>query len=1009
MGTGYTRNDTANNIADGNVINAADFDGEYDAIEAAFNSSTGHTHDGTAAEGGPITVLGPSQEFVASSSAVAPSTNAGIDIGTASLKFKDLYIDGTAYIDGLGANLLIDTTYAIQFRDSALSISSSADGQLDIAADTTAKITAPSVVFSDNAFLQSDAAVLYFGADDDVSVTHVADTGLNSKAASGFTLSLQTGDTTVESGNTIGKISFNAPDEASGTDAILVGAEIEAAAEDTFSSTVNSTALIFKTNTSAAATERMRIKADGDIVFKGASYDITFDASAHALTTSASNGDLNITPHGTGSVVITGDLDVDNININGNTISSTDTNGDISITPNGTGKVNISGGALQDTVNLTSTDTGSGAGPTMDIFRNSSSPAASDLLGNITFTGNDNTSTKTTYATIQATAIDVADTTEDGRLDISTISAGSSNSRIRLDSAETVFNEGGIDLDFRVESDDNANMLFVEGSTNRVGVGTGEGMGSTLSVSGAAGYSDAVVTISSGNDSALVAIGNSNSNGAKGTQTWSHGASYASAITFGNVNNGRVQSRTGASIYTSDVTTYGRANLNFATKGTSDDADPVRRMSILVAGGFRYYNPTGNGTVWNEDGVDADFRIESNSRSNAFILDGDTGNIGLNTTNSDFYTGYDTTSIKLGPVASMWSLSNGSSDRRMTIDQNLYVNTSGVNKYLTTGAAARYQLNTGTHRFETAPSGSDDADATLTVQMLILNSGDVRMGLDNSIEQALQFRTSSSAGRAVKKSISRTDSGATNPMVEIQMDGYGTNSYLGQMNVLMTPSDTYNSAQIDVFNIQATVGATFNDDGVSYNDFRVESDGNANALVVDAGSDKVFIMKAIGSDDSVVGVDFRSNGQITGVCNHATRNMVLNNISGGTHDAIQFQYLTSEVGSIEVSSTDTRYNTTSDRRLKTDIQPIANGTEKLMAMNPVTHKWKADPEADAVIGFIAQEMQEVVPEAVSGDPDGDDMMSMDYGRITPVLVAALQDAHKKIEALEKRLEEMEAK
>jgi hypothetical protein len=53
MGTGYTRNDTVNNIADGNIINASDFDGEYDAIENAFNSSTGHTHDGTSGEGGP--------------------------------------------------------------------------------------------------------------------------------------------------------------------------------------------------------------------------------------------------------------------------------------------------------------------------------------------------------------------------------------------------------------------------------------------------------------------------------------------------------------------------------------------------------------------------------------------------------------------------------------------------------------------------------------------------------------------------------------------------------------------------------------------------------------------------------------------------------------------------------------------------------------------------------------------------------------------------------------------
>jgi ribosomal protein L31 len=246
--------------------------------------------------------------------------------------------------------------------------------------------------------------------------------------------------------------------------------------------------------------------------------------------------------------------------------------------------------------------------------------------------------------------------------------------------------------------------------------------------------------------------------------------------------------------------------------------------------------------VFNEGGADYDFRVESDSRSNALVLDGSTGGLALNTTNTDFYTGYDTTSIKLGPVASMWSLSNGSSDRRMTIDQNLYVNTDGTNRYLTTGAAARYQMNTGTHRFETAPSGSDDATASdLAVQMLILNSGDVRMLGDNSNEQELNFRTTSSAGRSVKKSISRGDSGATNPMVEIQMDGYGTNNYLGQMKVLMTPSDTYNSGQIDVFKIQATGGATFNEDGVSYNDFRVESDTNTHMLFVDAGANHVNI------------------------------------------------------------------------------------------------------------------------------------------------------------------------
>jgi hypothetical protein len=77
-------------------------------------------------------------------------------------------------------------------------------------------------------------------------------------------------------------------------------------------------------------------------------------------------------------------------------------------------------------------------------------------------------------------------------------------------------------------------------------------------------------------------------------------------------------------------------------------------------------------------------------------------------------------------------------------------------------------------------------------------------------------------------------------------------------------------------------------------------------------------------------------------------------------------------------------------------------------MKPVTHTWIADPEADAVHGFIAQEMQEIVPEAVSGDPDGEEMMSMDYGRITPVLVAALQEATNEIKALKQRVSELEA-
>ena len=76
-------------------------------------------------------------------------------------------------------------------------------------------------------------------------------------------------------------------------------------------------------------------------------------------------------------------------------------------------------------------------------------------------------------------------------------------------------------------------------------------------------------------------------------------------------------------------------------------------------------------------------------------------------------------------------------------------------------------------------------------------------------------------------------------------------------------------------------------------------------------------------------------------------------------------------------------------------------------MRPVTFNWKTDGSSDT--GFVAQEMLEVMPTAVNPGETEDDMMSMDYGRITPIIVAALQEANKKIEELQNRIEELEAK
>lgn len=79
------------------------------------------------------------------------------------------------------------------------------------------------------------------------------------------TLLLSTAETSVVDGNKLGQIDFQAPVDAAGTDAILVAASIYAEADNTFSSSVNATELVFATGASEAAAEKMRLTSDGKV------------------------------------------------------------------------------------------------------------------------------------------------------------------------------------------------------------------------------------------------------------------------------------------------------------------------------------------------------------------------------------------------------------------------------------------------------------------------------------------------------------------------------------------------------------------------------------------------------------------------------------------------------------------------------------------------------------------------------------------------------------------------
>ena len=122
---------------------------------------------------------------------------------------------------------------------------------------------------------------------------------------------------------------------------------------------------------------------------------------------------------------------------------------------------------------IKSTDADADVGPEMELFRDSASPANSDVLGQVQFRGKNDAAETVSYAEIDTRISDVADGTEDGELRLQVKRAGTTRTALSLGPTETVFNDAGIDNDFRVESDGNVNMLFVDAGNNRVGIGKG--------------------------------------------------------------------------------------------------------------------------------------------------------------------------------------------------------------------------------------------------------------------------------------------------------------------------------------------------------------------------------------------------------------------------------------------------------------------------------------------------------------------------------------------------------
>ena len=134
--------------------------------------------------------------------------------------------------------------------------------------------------------------------------------------------------------------------------------------------------------------------------------------------------------------------------------------------------ITISVADNSDNLTLTSTDDDANSGPNLRLYRNSSSPTDDDVVGRIDFEGRNDNSQDVIYANIQGEIMQESDGSEDGQLQFGVMKAGTLTNAMMIDRTAIIINEDSVDLDFRVESNGNANMLFVDGGNDKVGIGT---------------------------------------------------------------------------------------------------------------------------------------------------------------------------------------------------------------------------------------------------------------------------------------------------------------------------------------------------------------------------------------------------------------------------------------------------------------------------------------------------------------------------------------------------------
>jgi hypothetical protein len=363
------------------------------------------------------------------------------------------------------------------------------------------------------------------------------------------------------------------------------------------------------------------------------------------------------------------------------------------------------------------------------------------------------------------------------------------------------------------------------------------------------------------------------------------------------------------------------------------------------------------------------------------------GNLGLGVTPSTGGYGRAFQVVHAGNGGALTAQAINTNNYPVNLTANAISSGASTWKYFNTdgGSATRYQQVGGTHAWFTAPSGTAGDAISFTQAMTLDADGDLGIG---ETSPAVKLHTKFSSNTAYSATAQSPNA------VWFVNDSTTTNAYTGiGLTVGASGSATVLLNAIRTADFETAFAITTRGSGGTYAErARITSSGQflINTTSPLFGDERLAVNGISGGIGQAIYANGTSSIGLLLYSSVATGATAGKQISFVRNDGV-------EVGSITSNGSATLYNTTSDQRLKENIQDAAPASALIDSLQVRQYDWKADGNHQRY-GFIAQELLAVAPEAVHQPADPEEMMAVDYSKLVPMLVKEIQSLRQRLAA-----------